>query len=65
VKEWAKATFTKERMAEVALCVATVSLIGVVAVSLHNSTISLSCLIGSEGSAESSDSKVTIYLVDT
>ena len=35
VKEWAKATFTKERMTEVALCAAAVSLIGVVVVSLH------------------------------
>ena len=35
VKEWAKATFTKDRMAEVALCAATVSLIGVVVLSLH------------------------------
>ena len=35
LKEWAKATFTKERMTEAALCAATVSLIGVVAVSLH------------------------------
>ncbi len=35
VKEWAKATFTKERMREAALCAATVSLIGVVVLSLH------------------------------
>jgi hypothetical protein len=35
VKEWAKATFTRERMPEVALCAATVSLIVVVVVSLH------------------------------
>ena len=35
VKEWAKATFTKEIIREVALCAATVSLIGVVALSLH------------------------------
>jgi len=35
VTEWALATFTKERMAEAALCVATVSLIGVVLFSLH------------------------------
>ena len=35
VKGWAKATFTKEKLHEVALCVATVSLIGVVALSLH------------------------------
>jgi len=35
VKEWAKATFTKERIHEAAVCAATVSLIGVVALSLH------------------------------
>ena len=35
VKGWAKATFTKERIREAALCIATVSLIEVVAVSLH------------------------------
>ena len=35
VKEWTKATFTKERIREAALCAATVSLIGVVVVSLH------------------------------
>ena len=35
VKEWAKATFTKERIHEAALCAATVSLIGVVVLSLH------------------------------
>jgi hypothetical protein len=35
VKEWAKATFTRERIREAALCAATVSLIGVVVVSLH------------------------------
>ena len=35
VKGWAKATFTKERVREAALCAATVSLIGVVALSLH------------------------------
>ena len=35
VKEWAKATFTKERIHELALCAATVSLIGVVVLSLH------------------------------
>jgi hypothetical protein len=35
VKGWAKATFTKERIREAALCAATVSLIGVVALSLH------------------------------
>ena len=36
VKGWAKATFTKERIHEVALCAATVSLIGVVVLSLHS-----------------------------
>ena len=35
VKGWAKAAFTKERIHEAALCAATVSLIGVVVVSLH------------------------------
>ena len=35
VKEWAKATFAKERVREAALCAATVSLIGVVVLSLH------------------------------
>ena len=35
VKGWAKVTFTKERIHEAALCAATVSLIGVVVVSLH------------------------------
>jgi len=35
LKGWAKATFTKERVREAALCVATASLVGVVAVSLH------------------------------
>ena len=35
VKEWAKATFTKERVHEAALCAATLSLIGVVVLSLH------------------------------
>ena len=35
VKEWAKDRLTKERVREAALCVATVSLIGVVSVSLH------------------------------
>jgi hypothetical protein len=35
VKGWAKATFTKERIREAALCAATVSLIGVVVLSLH------------------------------
>ena len=35
VKEWAKGTFTKERIREAALCAATVSLIGVVVLSLH------------------------------
>ena len=34
-KGWAKATFTRERIREGALCAATVSLIGVVVVSLH------------------------------
>ena len=36
VKEWTKATFTKERIREAALCAATVSLIGVVVLSLHS-----------------------------
>jgi hypothetical protein len=36
VREWAKASFTNERVREAALCVATVSLIGVVVLSLHN-----------------------------
>ena len=35
VKAWAKATFTRERMTEAALCVATVTLMGVVVLSLH------------------------------
>ena len=35
MKGWAKATLTKERIREAALCAATVSLIGVVALSLH------------------------------
>ena len=35
VKAWAKGTLTKERIREVALCAATVSLIGVVVLSLH------------------------------
>lgn len=35
VKEWAKATFTKERIHEAALCAATVSVIGTVLFSLH------------------------------
>ncbi len=35
VKGWAKATFTRERIREAALCAATVSLIGVVVLSLH------------------------------
>jgi hypothetical protein len=35
VKGWAKATFTKERIHEAALCAATVSIIGVVVFSLH------------------------------
>ena len=35
VKEWAKATFTRERIPEAALCAATVSLTGVLVLSLH------------------------------
>jgi len=35
VKDWAKATFTKQRVQEAALCVATVSVIGTVLFSLH------------------------------
>ncbi len=35
VKEWAKTKLTKERIHEAALCAATVSLIGVVFLSLH------------------------------
>jgi len=35
VKGWAKATFTKERVREAALCAASVSVIGVVLFSLH------------------------------
>ena len=35
VKGWVKSTFTKERIREAALCAATVSLIGVVVLSLH------------------------------
>ena len=35
VKGWVKSMFTKERIHEAALCVATVSLIGVVVLSLH------------------------------
>ena len=35
VKEWTKATFTRERMAEVALCACTVSVIGMVLFWLH------------------------------
>jgi hypothetical protein len=35
VKEWARATFTKERMREAALCVATVTFAGVLVFSLH------------------------------
>jgi len=35
VKGWAKATFTKERIREAALCAATVSVIGTVLFSLH------------------------------
>ena len=35
VKGWAKATFTKERIVEGALCAATVSVTGMVLFSLH------------------------------
>ena len=35
VKEWAKATFTKEKFQEAALCAATVGVIGTVLFSLH------------------------------
>jgi hypothetical protein len=35
VKEWAKATFTRERIREVALCAATVTFAGVLVLSLH------------------------------
>jgi len=35
VKGWAKATFTRERMVGVALCAVTVSLMGVVVLSLQ------------------------------
>jgi len=35
VKEWAKATFTKERITEAALCAATVGVTGMVVFSLH------------------------------
>ena len=35
VKEWAKATFTKERIREAALCAATVTLAGGLVFSLH------------------------------
>jgi hypothetical protein len=35
VKGWAKATFTKARLQEVALCAATVGVIGTVLFSLH------------------------------
>ncbi len=35
VKGWTKATFTRERVAEVALCAATVTVIGLVLFSLH------------------------------
>ena len=35
VKGWAKARLTRERIREAVLCVATVSLMGVVVVSLH------------------------------
>ena len=35
VKEWAKATFTKERIQEAALCAATVGFAGVLVFSIH------------------------------
>lgn len=35
VKEWVKTKLTKERVAEVALCASTVTVIGVVLFSLH------------------------------
>ena len=35
VKAWAKTTFTKERIADIGVCVATVTVIGVVLFSLH------------------------------
>lgn len=35
VKAWAKATFAKQRIAELALCVSTVTVLGVVLFSLH------------------------------
>ena len=35
VKEWAKATFTKERIREAALCAATVGFAGTLVLSLH------------------------------
>jgi hypothetical protein len=35
VKEWAKATFTKVKMNEVALCAATVTLAGAMVFALH------------------------------
>jgi predicted benzoate:H+ symporter BenE len=35
VKGWAKAAFTKERMREAALCVATVTFAGLLVFSLH------------------------------
>jgi len=35
VKEWARATFTKERIREAALCAATVTLAGGLVFSLH------------------------------
>jgi hypothetical protein len=35
VKGWVKSTFTKERIRDAALCAATLSLIGVVVLSLH------------------------------
>ena len=35
VKEWAKATFSKERIREAALCAATVTFAGTLVLSLH------------------------------
>jgi hypothetical protein len=35
IRAWARSTFTKERIVEAALCAATVSLIGVVGLSLY------------------------------
>jgi hypothetical protein len=43
VRGWAKTTLTRERLQEAALCAATVSLIGVVALFLHKAMES--CLI--------------------